>query len=632
MSDDQQNLDGLIEMIERVAARDVEDITRALDGGRNRVTFAVASDGFCAVAEYLSRCRTTLGLGPTLIMSPLEFVLSAENLDEADIWIFGPEPAGAELSTVLTSISDQDCHAVRIMTMQDEDLERQSHGFTHFSMPWSTADERPCAALSTMAMVSALLFASDRLVEAPHGAGLVDALKDMVDDRNDFRIKLADGDTVCVLYDPQVKAVAAMLEALLADCGIGQVLAADFSKCVSRKMPFASFDAGSTVFVSLPTTETQSIWAAIEAGMPPEARIETIQCGDGGRFGNASGMLAGIGSALRLTEAARANCSRISADPSARGAPLEWNLAEFAQGITPSVRHKLQARLFHDPIHDHSLSLRKAGDQRLRDLGDASFVGIVLDYDGTMVPNFPEEERFGPPPQELTDQLSRLIGDGLLVGFATGRGQSAGRALRAVLPQSMHSRIEMGYFNGSFIRSLDVDIRDDPPSASRHVSELAKWLRTSGLLRPDADIFSSHAQVTVALDQIIDLDRFAARVKACPILAEGHMRVLRSQHTFDMVPSDTSKLAVIDRLIELSGQADGQVLAIGDSGSPLGNDREMLTVPHAISVDRVCGDSGGSWSLFGKRLRGPEALGRILEAIRVERGLASIDLARLELD
>jgi hypothetical protein len=109
------------------------------------------------------------------------------------------------------------------------------------------------------------------------------------------------------------------------------------------------------------------------------------------------------------------------------------------------------------------------------------------------------------------------------------------------------------------------------------------------------------------------------------------MRTMRSQHTFDVVPAQATELSVMDCLAERSGDPRGQVLAIGDSGSSLGNDREMLLRPHAISVDRVCGRHNGSWTLFGSQLRGPDALLRILGAISIEGGSASINLAALGL-
>ena len=75
---------------------------------------------------------------------------------------------------------------------------------------------------------------------------------------------------------------------------------------------------------------------------------------------------------------------------------------------------------------------------------------------------------------------------------------------------------------------------------------------------------------------------------------------------------------------------DAQVLAIGDSGEPGGNDNELLAAPPSVSVDGVCGHLGGSWSFFGRSPSGPAALLRILRALRVENGHGRLDLDTLD--
>jgi hypothetical protein len=88
----------------------------------------------------------------------------------------------------------------------------------------------------------------------------------------------------------------------------------------------------------------------------------------------------------------------------------------------------------------------------------------------------------------------------------------------------------------------------------------------------------------------------------------------------------------MEALVDQSREPAGLVLGIGDSGSPLGNDRELLSGPHCISVDSVCGSHKGSWTLFGSKLQGPAALARILQSANVRAGRATIDLTSLGLD
>jgi hypothetical protein len=135
-------------------------------------------------------------------------------------------------------------------------------------------------------------------------------------------------------------------------------------------------------------------------------------------------------------------------------------------------------------------------------------------------------------------------------------------------------------------------------------------------------------QVTVNHADLTDVPGFAAALAECPEVIAGDVRVLSSHHSFDIVPRGTTKLVVVKEL----GGVDGVVLGVGDSGSPLGNDHELLSGPHGVSLDSVCGSHIGAWTLFGSRLRGPDALSRLLGAAKVTDGRMRIELKRLDPD
>ncbi|MEI9928905.1 MAG: hypothetical protein WDN44_15990 [Sphingomonas sp.] len=84
---------------------------------------------------------------------------------------------------------------------------------------------------------------------------------------------------------------------------------------------------------------------------------------------------------------------------------------------------------------------------------------------------------------------------------------------------------------------------------------------------------------------------------------------------------------------ELAGVGGtGLVLGVGDSGSPLGNDRELLSGPHSVSVDSVCGSHLGGLDLV--RVEAPRP-GRAVADVagrRVEDDGMRIDVSGLDLD
>lgn len=636
-----EKLSRLVETIRQVAERGATDLAAALEAGRGRVAVAIGSGGSYVTAHYIARCRSTLGFGPTIVMTAMEFVLSMDDWADAEIWLVSAGANNADIAAAFRSAVASRSSAVRLLTVKADGataIEVADHPRSEaFVMPVADPKDGFLATHSMVAMITALLIAADRVTERPHGRELAETLLQRaqnlvsVDGRHQegwFRV----GDTVVLLHDPQVAPVAALIETSLWETAIAPVQRTDFRNFAHGRHVWAARHPDAMFVMALTTCESVPVWSPIAAALPPEVRSEHIDLGDGGRFANAVGIIEGLIVISRMGKIAGIDPGRPGRGPFAEAIYENDSLNELARGMTPAVRHKAVARLLHDPIHEGGVSLCVIGKARLRDLGAASFVGLALDYDGTVVPNQPTEARLGPPSKEVMDELVRLVDGGVQVGFATGRGHSAGGKLRESLPERIHSRILMGYYNGAHIRTLDVDIRDDPPAEDDRVSEVARWISASGLLQPGSEIETGRAQVTIDHSDVLDPTSFAARLGACPAVANGGVRVLRSHHSFDIVPAGTTKLKVVEALVDSSGQPAGLVLGIGDSGSPLGNDRELLSGQHCISVSSVCGSHQGSWTLFGSDLQGPEALARILRAANAESGCARIDMASLGLD
>mgnify|MGYP003649061632 CR=1 FL=1 len=180
-------------------------------------------------------------------------------------------------------------------------------------------------------------------------------------------------------------------------------------------------------------------------------------------------------------------------------------------------------------------------------------------------------------------RLHRL---GLKIGFATGRGGSAGEDLRKALPADMLDSVLIGYYNGAHLRTADVDIKYDRPLTHPAITETAEWLQGHG------ELFVRH----------------------------------------DIIPASSCKLSVVEAM--QAGLPDRMgVLCFGDSGSRLGNDHALLSHRFGISVGEVCGAAHGCWSLFGSVPSGPDALHRILRAlVSSESGMVRFDVTSLELD
>ena len=149
------------------------------------------------------------------------------------------------------------------------------------------------------------------------------------------------------------------------------------------------------------------------------------------------------------------------------------------------------------------------------------------------------------------------------------------------------------------------------------ITEALEWVRAQpDFFRDDtiAEVKDSRVQVTVGMRSLRDPHSFGAAF-ASALGGETRLQLVRSKHSLDICLADACKTSVARAA---AGKADDAILCIGDSGARDGNDHALLGSPYGISVGEVCDRAEVCWSFFGTAVTGPEALFRILRALRFE--------------
>jgi hypothetical protein len=384
-----------------------------------------------------------------------------------------------------------------------------------------------------------------------------------------------------------------------------------------------------TLIVALTGIDSRTTWTSMETLLPTSLHRLTLDFGSCGRLDNVLSLVDGLGLIEALGEVLGIDPGKPGIGDFGRSVYEDRSLADLANAMPGNVRHKRAAIARSDAHNPADDPLDTIGRNRLEALAQAEIGGAVFDYDGTIVTT---AGRWSVPDQEIVDELVRLHRAGLSIGFATGRGGSAGEDLRKVLPDEMLPSIPIGYYNGGYLRTADVDIDHDQPPADPAITETADWLRQR------EDLFLRHefkhraVQVTVNMDRLCHPYRFPVDMESCPPFVAGRVRVSGSGHSYDIIPTTSSKLVVVEAL-RSQLPAWAEVLCFGDSGSRPGNDYALLSHRFGISVGDVCGAANGCWSLFGAGPVGPDALLKILRAlIPSENGRIRFDVASLGLD
>ncbi|WP_347302142.1 HAD hydrolase family protein [Croceibacterium sp. TMG7-5b_MA50] len=619
-----EKLDGLDDTVRLLKAFDAGSISGALSEGRGRHALAVGSGGSAIAASFLSRCRDTLGLGPTTIETPMDLVLGGYDLSGSDVWLFSAGADNADIVAAAVSARQRRCRRLHIVTRGPSGAAAEivaASGGTVHAVPAATIQDGYLATHSMIATVGALLLASDAVAHDARGrdelvaallVGLAESRTAAARSAMAERFaSLGRRDTILILADPQLGPISTLIDTSIWEASLCSVQRVDFRNFAHGRHGWIHHRADETLIVALTAMETREVWAPIASVLPPTIRVLSFDLGDGGRLSNALGIIDGLTMIEAMGQA-------VSVDPGKPGygqfGPAIYDnrsLEAVASGMPASVRHKRAAMARSDERGAAPDPLLIHARNRLEKLVAATIGGLVFDYDGTLVAT---AERFSPPRAEIVEQLVRLDAAGVRLGIATGRGNSAGKDLRKVLPPDMHPRVVVGYYNGSHVVPLDVDIEREPPIADPIIAATADWLRSHQDLFVASNYKVGPLQITINAELLRRPYRFRRDMVECPLIQTGQVRVTGSGHSFDIIAATATKLRVVETIRNALSR-EKEILCFGDSGSRSGNDHALLSHPFGISVGEVCGAPNGCWSLFGDHPSGPDALLNALYAL-----------------
>ena len=283
----------------------------------------------------------------------------------------------------------------------------------------------------------------------------------------------------------------------------------------------------------------------------------------------------------------------------------------FVENRQPTPIAKKRRALFLSP-RSNGEKLTTALQDFVQRLERTSFIGIVVDYDGTLSARHPNSKHLE---SDIQEELNRLLAEGILLGIASGRGDSIFRQLQIALHPKYWHRVVVGLYNGAQVVELSEDIREEsddeipPPLLTAHarMSRLETVLGFKATLR----------RHQVSLRNLNGPDPSELRTVAIEQLADiNDVLVVTSSHSVDIVLKGTTKTSVVDALFS---RRPGCILRIGDQGAIGGNDFDLLNSGLSLSVDRVSSNLATCWNLGSPGLSGPPLTLRYLRALHVGR-------------
>ncbi|CAB4048507.1 HAD hydrolase family protein [Paraburkholderia phenoliruptrix] len=265
----------------------------------------------------------------------------------------------------------------------------------------------------------------------------------------------------------------------------------------------------------------------------------------------------------------------------------------------------------------HYETLRDAGLEFCNRLEQARFRALVCDFDGTFCNT---DRRFEGLDARLIEQIERIATAGIRIGFATGRGDSLHKDLRAKLDSALWSRITIGFYSGSVIANLDT-LAPSEVCPDERLGELAQWLTSSGVL---SALGSSPkicgSQMSLRLADHSSKARAAAYVRQW-IQLRGHRgwRIFYSGHSIDILTEHAGKGRVVAAIAQaVNCNSDDEILRLGDSGDIEGNDFELLADGIGLSVAGVSVAKESCWNLLPVGIMGAAGTRFYLQALQID--------------
>jgi HAD superfamily hydrolase (TIGR01484 family) len=334
---------------------------------------------------------------------------------------------------------------------------------------------------------------------------------------------------------------------------------------------------------------------------------------------------------VKLAEYRRVDISRPKVPPEAkqmfRARSLYPNLEirplleQEIDGVVKAKRALLSAqspspsdleRLVPKPVVAASLSF----------LFSRQFVGLVCDYDGTLI-SLPDHQ--STVSEAIIFNLERLLQAGIPIAIVSGRGRSVVSDLQEQVPSFLHKLIYCYLYNGGALWKLDecearwvqklkkIEILLKDLKASAELSRLVDKIEPASLSSQITLHLRNYDNAALVMDIATKLISNVSATDYC---------VRTSGRSVDIFPSSVSKVsACLDFKQEAFPDLDEPlILVLGDRGESGGNDYELLKEPYSISVNQMNWEPHTCFPVIdeqGSIMSGPTATANVLQRIRV---------------
>lgn len=590
---------------------DISELCRIVESWRDGPMMMVGSGGSYSVASFAAQMHELMEGETAKAVTPLEIISGP--VTNAGIACFSASGRNRDIGVAFKTAAQREYAPLSALVLRNESpLHALGRRFQYTDIASFQSDSFKDGFLAVASLIaSSVLITRAYLKSTPDIVELPPSLEELMHETISAwsgeniasqAKELCLNRTVSLLFTSSLRATSVDLESRFVEAGLGNLHVSDLRNFGHGRHFWMHKYKASTGVVCLVGDGMEPLASKTLDALPQEIPRLRIDFRGPKHFQAIAGIVAGLQVSLGAGEAA-------GIDPAKPGVPdfgrrlyrigpmlpaesqkeINLNAALARKGFRPS-------RIDKETCHEHYACIMKY-------VSNASILGLVMDYDGTLSD---DRDRFkvGLRPT-VSQELNRLLKEGLPIGIATGRGPSAGVSLRTSIKREFWGQVIVGYYNGGIITSLSNDC--DPLVTQIDASDriLEEFHRSSFL--SSCEIRANAKQISVKLSRGRDVSRARSEISEALRRCANEKPVVISSHSVDVLLGGQSKLALVEELCRYARIEKRTVLRLGDRAHPPGNDAQLLDHPLGLSVDQASGDPRKGWAVAPAGIRGVQA-------------------------
>lgn len=627
----QAELDKLSATYKAAMRVDVSRLKHAIAGASESSLIGVGSGGSFTVASLLCKLHESYTGRVSRASTPLEIICNPTLASSSPVFLISAEGKNPDITEALKRARHHSARPIHVLTNRDASplMEAVSQLSDVRDHVFELQDKDGYLATNSLLLDAVLVARAYSELDGnadtlPYSIGDLrigsQTIPQWVQSASAFLDETVQRGALVVTYSPLLYPIAADLESKLSEAALVHCQLADLRSFAHGRHLWLAERPNDITVLALTEPSLGGLWSNMSVLFPDCVPILAMPL----TAAAPRDLVAGLVAQMHLVQALAGRMSKDPGQPDVPQFGRDIYYLDLPRIIPPPDRRSSAAEQSkYDVLGARWPSPRRHGDMtRARNSFESSIVSqkfraVIFDYDGTLTAS---QRRTSPPSTPIVLQIERLVAAGVLVGIASGRGDSIQEELAKVFPESTLCQLFLGLYNGGWIgKALEkMAVPSGTNEFLSHVTRITRRLQSLGV--PIERIKPTHPyQVSIRFSDGLPTDQMwfvvADALRQAGLTTNT---MFRSKHSVDVLAPGVGKSGLIAHVIQHMRIHPHEVLTMGDQGAWPGNDVSLLEHRFSLSVDMPSRRLDRGWKLAPGHKRDVDATLWYLERFQTD--------------